>query len=93
VEGGGPREGGVLAPAGGVVVQSFNQGGALRAFDAATGASLTSIATGQRGARGPPMTYRVDGVQYVAVMGGSGEGVFLGFGAVEPRLYAYRLAR
>jgi len=89
VDGGGPSGGGVLATAGDLVFQVIDQGGMLRAIHAGTGKILREIATGQTGNMGPPMTYMIDGVQYVALMGGAGQGA--PGATTEPRLYAYRL--
>ncbi len=60
-----PMYGGVLATAGGLVFAG-EMDGAFDAFDAATGEKLWSQNLGI-GVCTPPITYRVKGVQYVAV--------------------------
>ena len=42
------------------------------AYTADKGEKLLDIATGQVGGMGPPMTYLLDGKQYIALMGGNG---------------------
>jgi quinohemoprotein ethanol dehydrogenase len=64
--------GGVLSTGGGVVVQGSIDGH-LRFFDDATGAVLKDIDTGTA-LVAAPMTYTVDGVQYIAVLAGIGGG-------------------
>jgi quinohemoprotein ethanol dehydrogenase len=78
--------GGVLSTAGGLIFQG-NLAGQLNIYDAATGAKLKSIDTGSS-IIAAPMTYRVNGVQYVAVMAGWGGGGY----AYVPR-YAAAYAR
>ena len=63
---------GVLTTAGGLVFQG-SVDGTFRAFDSRTGALLTAIDTGTS-ILAAPMTYRLDGVQYVAVMAAWGGG-------------------
>ncbi|HEY2844227.1 MAG TPA: PQQ-dependent dehydrogenase, methanol/ethanol family [Bryobacteraceae bacterium] len=74
--GGGGIGGGTLSTAGNLVFQSINDG-RLVAYSADKGEKLMEIQTGLRGGMGPPITYQLDGKQYVAVMGGTG--------AVQPR--------
>jgi quinohemoprotein ethanol dehydrogenase len=62
--------GGVLATAGDLVFQGGGDG-FLRAFDAVTGAKLWSFET-KVGVMAPPVSYAVDGEQYVAVLAGLG---------------------
>ena len=64
--------GGALATAGGLIFQG-GLDGHFKAYDAKTGALLKSIDTGVA-IMAAPMTYRVGGVQYVAVMAGWGGG-------------------
>lgn len=64
--------GGVLSTGGGLVVQGSIDGH-LRFFDDATGAILKDIDTGSA-LVAAPMTYTVDGVQYIAVLAGIGGG-------------------
>jgi alcohol dehydrogenase (cytochrome c) len=61
--------GGILTTAGGVVFFG-DDAGSLEAVDAATGHSLWHFNTGQP-MHASPMTYAVDGVQYVAIAAGS----------------------
>jgi quinohemoprotein ethanol dehydrogenase len=64
--------GGVLSTAGGVVIQGSIDG-KLRVFNDATGAVLKEIDTGSP-LIAAPMTYMVGGVQYLAILAGSGGG-------------------
>jgi quinohemoprotein ethanol dehydrogenase len=64
--------GGVLSSAGGVVIQGSIDG-KLRVFNDDTGAVIKEIDTGSP-LIAAPMTYSVQGVQYVAVLAGSGGG-------------------
>ncbi len=66
----GPTNGGTLATAGNLVFQG-TAGGEFRAYTADTGKQLWSFAT-QTGVIAAPITYRVKGVQYVAIMVGWG---------------------
>jgi len=70
VEHPGPWNGGVLATGGGLVFQG-NSGSEFAAFNSATGAKLWSFGA-QTGVVAPPITYTVDGEQYVAVLAGWG---------------------
>ena len=62
--------GGLLTTAGGLVFQGSTDG-EFRAFDAASGKLLKSVQTGLA-TLAPPMTYAVDGEQYIAVLAGLG---------------------
>jgi quinohemoprotein ethanol dehydrogenase len=62
--------GGLAATAGGVVLQG-GADGVFTVRDAATGRILKRLETGSA-MMAPPITYAVDGVQYVAVLGGYG---------------------
>jgi outer membrane protein assembly factor BamB len=64
--------GGVLATAGGLVFQGQDTGH-LKAFDAETGAEVLNLEVGTS-IIAAPMTYTVDGEQYIAVMAGWGGG-------------------
>ncbi|MDR3702021.1 MAG: PQQ-binding-like beta-propeller repeat protein [Candidatus Sulfopaludibacter sp.] len=64
-----PNYGGVLSTAGGLVFYS-ESGGALAAVDAQTGRALWHFETSQA-PKASPMTYMVDGRQYVAIASGS----------------------
>ena len=57
--------------AGNLVFQVINDG-RLMAYRADTGEQLLEIQTGLGGGMGPPITYMVDGQQYVSLMGGRG---------------------
>lgn len=63
-----PLVGGVVATAGGLVFTGEG-GGDLDAYDAASGRKLWRFACGA-GVNAPPITYAVDGRQYVAVAAG-----------------------
>ena len=65
-----PYNGGVLATAGGVVFQG-DGGGQFAAFDADDGSLLWEFDT-QGAADSAPITYQVDGVQYVATLAAGG---------------------
>jgi PQQ-dependent dehydrogenase (methanol/ethanol family) len=93
----GAWNGGVLSTAGGLVFQG-RADGHLAAYAADTGAELWSTPT-YTGIIAPPVTYEVDGEQYVAVLAGWGGAFGLASG-VPPqagnrsshgRLLAYRL--
>jgi quinohemoprotein ethanol dehydrogenase len=64
--------GGVLSTAGGIVVQG-GLDGQLRIFDDTSGKLLREISVGSA-MIAAPMTYTVDGVQYIAILTGSGGG-------------------
>ena len=68
--GGGGIGGGVVTTAGNLVFQVINDGRFL-AYSADKGEKLFELQTGRTG-MGPPITYEVDGKQYVALMGGLG---------------------
>ncbi len=95
--GGGGSGGGVLTTAGNLVFQVINDG-RLLAYSADNGEKLLEVQTGARGGMGPPITYMVDGKQYVAMLGGTGV-VIGGFGPPRensepppnPRLFVYTL--
>jgi quinohemoprotein ethanol dehydrogenase len=69
--GGGGIGGGTVTTAGNLVFQAINDGRVV-AYSADKGEKLLEIQTGLRGGMGPPITYQIDGKQYVAVMGGTG---------------------
>jgi len=69
--GGGGIGGGTLTTAGNLVFQVLSDG-RLIAYTADKGEKLLEVQTGLRSGMGPPITYRVDGRQYVALMGGVG---------------------
>nr|WP_298925167.1 PQQ-dependent dehydrogenase, methanol/ethanol family [uncultured Erythrobacter sp.] len=70
VEHPGPWNGGLLATGGGLVFQG-TAGSEFNAYNAATGEQLWSFGA-QTGVVAPPITYTVDGEQYVAVLAGWG---------------------
>ena len=63
--------GGTLSTGGNLLLQVANLGH-LIAYSADKGEKLLDINTGLRGGMGPPITYQIDGKQYVALMGGLG---------------------
>jgi alcohol dehydrogenase (cytochrome c)/quinohemoprotein ethanol dehydrogenase len=70
VEHPGPWNGGLLATAGGLVFQG-TAGSEFNAYAAGSGEKLWSFAA-QTGVVAPPMTYTVNGEQYIAVLAGWG---------------------
>ncbi len=70
IEGGGGIGGGTVATAGNLVFEVINDG-RFRAVTADKGEILYEIKTGRTG-MAPPVTYEVDGKQYVAFQGGLG---------------------
>jgi len=71
--GGGQSGGGALATAGNLVFQVINDG-RLMVYAADDGELLLEVRTGTSGGMSPPMTYMLDGKQYVALAGGTGGG-------------------
>jgi quinohemoprotein ethanol dehydrogenase len=69
--GGGGIGGGTVTTAGNLVFQAINDG-RLMAYSADKGEKLLEMPTGLKSGMGPPITYQVDGKQYVALMGGVG---------------------
>jgi quinohemoprotein ethanol dehydrogenase len=69
--GGGGIGGGTVTTAGNLVFQVINDG-RLMAYSADKGERLFELQTGRTG-MGPPITYQIDGKQYVALMGGLGD--------------------
>lgn len=70
IAGGGGIGGGTTTTAGNLVFQVINDG-RFRALSADTGEVLYEVQTNRTG-MGPPITYAVDGTQYVAFSGGLG---------------------
>jgi quinohemoprotein ethanol dehydrogenase len=70
--GGGNTDGGVLTTATNLVIQSTPQGH-LMAYTADKGEKLLDLTLPQTAGVGPPMTYMLDGKQYIAVMAGTGQ--------------------
>jgi quinohemoprotein ethanol dehydrogenase len=69
--GGGAVGGGTVTTAGNLVFQVLPQGQFV-AYSADKGEKLLDIQTGLRGGMGPPITYMLDGKQYISLMGGLG---------------------
>ncbi len=69
-DGGGGIGGGTVTTAGNLVFHVI-QDGRLMAYSADKGEKLLEIQTGRTG-MAPPITYEIDGKQYVALMGGTG---------------------
>lgn len=69
--GGGGIGGGAMTTASNLVFQVLSDG-RLMAYSADKGEKLLELQTGLRSGMGPPITYRVNGKQYVALMGGVG---------------------
>jgi quinohemoprotein ethanol dehydrogenase len=69
-DGGGGIGGGTVTTAGNLVFHSMNDG-RLMAYSADEGEKLLEVQTGRTG-MAPPITYEIDGKQYVALMGGAG---------------------
>jgi hypothetical protein len=69
--GGAGGGGGTVTTAGNLVFQVIQQGGRLVAYSADKGELLLDISTGQTGNMGPPITYMLDGKQYVTLLGGN----------------------
>ena len=78
----GPWNGGTLATAGGLVFQGHN-GGLFNAYDSASGQLLWSAPI-RLHALGGPITYTIDGEQYVAVAAGLGTSLHLSGGVLMP---------
>ncbi len=70
-QGGGSIGGGTVTTAGNLVIQVIPDG-RLVAYSADKGEKLLDIQTGLRSGMGPPITYQLDGKQYIALMGGQG---------------------
>ncbi len=100
VPGGSAIGGGTVATAGGIVFQAT--GGTLYAYSADKGTKLLELKTGMPGQMAPPITFVVDGKQYVALQVGNGANPPPPGGAaapanptappaVKPRLLVYAL--
>jgi PQQ-dependent dehydrogenase (methanol/ethanol family) len=83
--GGGGIGGGTVSTGGNLVFQVVPTG-ELRVYTADTGELLEEIDTLLGGGMGPPITYLVDGRQYVTLMGGVG-----GENGVAPRMLTFAL--
>jgi PQQ-dependent dehydrogenase (methanol/ethanol family) len=93
--GGGQSGGDTLSLASNLVVQTMING-RLRAFTADSGELLLDLALPVTSGVGPPMTFMLDGRQYIAVMGGTGIGprerAAAGAGRQEPTAAAAEAA-
>ncbi|HKE21754.1 MAG TPA: PQQ-dependent dehydrogenase, methanol/ethanol family [Bryobacteraceae bacterium] len=69
--GGGQSGGGTLSLASNLVIQTLGNGH-LKAFIADKGEQLLDVTLPLNSGTGPPMTYMLDGKQYIAVMAGTG---------------------
>jgi len=72
-DGGGGGGGGTLTTAGNLVFQVRGDGHLL-AYRADDGAKVADVETRLTGGMGPPITFEIDGKQYVALMGNVGGG-------------------
>jgi alcohol dehydrogenase (cytochrome c) len=81
-----PFVGGAMSTAGGLVFYG-NQAGELKAVDAKSGNVLWTFRVGT-GVMQSPITYSVDGKQYLAVVGGRSKGVPSFFGKIGERVVA-----
>jgi PQQ-dependent dehydrogenase (methanol/ethanol family) len=70
-QGGGSLGGGTVSTASNIVFQVLPDG-RLMAYGAEKGNQLAEIKSGMTGGMGPPMTFMLDGKQYIAFMGGQG---------------------
>jgi len=70
--GGGSIGGGTVSTAGNLVLQVIPDG-RLVAYRADTGEKLLDLKTGLHGGMSPPITYMIDGRQYISLMGGTGK--------------------
>jgi quinohemoprotein ethanol dehydrogenase len=68
---GNSRFGGTLSTASNLVFQVAPDG-RLMAYSAEKGEQLLELPTGLRSGMGPPITFAIDGKQYIALMGGTG---------------------
>ncbi len=92
---GNSRYGGTLSTASNLVFQVAPDG-RLIAYSADKGEKLAEVPTGMRNGMGPPITFLVDGKQYIALMGGSGGTASPGVSdgvttAIKPRLLVFGL--
>jgi quinoprotein glucose dehydrogenase len=82
------NHGGIVVTAGGLVFATGTLDNKIRAFDSANGAELWSFKLPAAGSA-PPMTYRVDGAQYVVVMATGG--LFHGYSGRSDKMVAFKL--
>jgi alcohol dehydrogenase (cytochrome c) len=83
-----PMGGGMLATAGGLIFTGDAEGN-FAAYDAENGQIVWSYQTGS-GIRSAPITYRLDGKQYIAIPAGMGGAVGGYTGAGAPWMKSYR---
>ena len=81
-------DGGVLATGGGLVFQG-DVNGYLNAYAADTGRRVAAIELGSS-MMAAPMTYRVNGTQFIAIMAGYGGGAVIVGAPLDPASAAYR---
>jgi quinohemoprotein ethanol dehydrogenase len=81
-------DGGVLATGGDLVFQG-DANGNLNAYSSDSGAKLASIAMGTS-MMAAPITYQVNGIQYVAIVAGYGGGATIVGAPLDPDSAAYR---
>ncbi|MDP9065350.1 MAG: PQQ-dependent dehydrogenase, methanol/ethanol family [Pseudomonadota bacterium] len=81
-------DGGVLATGGGLVFQG-DANGFLNAYGSDTGQKLFALQLGTS-MMAAPITYRVDGVQFVAIMAGYGGGAVITGAPLDPASAAYK---
>jgi quinohemoprotein ethanol dehydrogenase len=81
-------DGGVLATAGGLVFQG-DANGKLNAYASDTGRKLASLDLGSS-MMAAPITYRVNGIQYIAILAGYGGGAVITGAPFDPASAAYR---
>ncbi len=81
-------DGGVLATGGGLVFQG-DANGNFNAYAADSGKRLAVIAMGSS-MMAAPMTYRVNGTQYIAIVAGYGGGAVIQGAPLDPASAAYR---
>jgi len=94
-DGGGGTGGGALTTAGNLVLQ-VRQDGHFLAYRADNGSKLLDIQTPLGAGMGPPITYQVDGKQFIAFMGNPGGGGARGANAAppaSPKLLVYTLGK
>lgn len=82
VPGGSAIGGGTVATGGGIVFQAT--GGTLYAYSADKGEKLLELKVGITGGMAPPITFMVDGKQYVALQVGQGAAAAGPGGAAPP---------
>lgn len=83
-----PNFGGVIATAGGLLFATGTVDNKIRAFDAADGRELWSYRLPATGSA-PPLTYEIDGTQYVVVVATGG--LYHGFSGRSDQVIAFRL--